>query len=1073
MDTMIRPGRWSLRTRFVALVLATVIPVTSLAVVWLFREVREQQARARLEVRESAARVADQAGHFIRGLWETLTLLTVTPVVQAQAPRLAGHFLADLLPKTPQFDDLCLISADGSPMACATRPERVGGVPAHAAAWFQDAARSGFATTSSLVLDPDTGKTAAYLGVPIRGPGREPMGALVAQVNLKEINQGIDPVPADSPVRWAIVDTQGRVLLQQSPQAAPGKPFDAPPGMLRAEIVVPGTTWWAVAMIPEAAVASRIREVAWLIGVPLGAILLFTAVVGIGIARSTWGPLRALAVAVRQIGGGEPPTRLPLEAGGELGEVARAFRDTLGSLTRRQRELVALLQANRALASTLDLDATLQAIVDQAATISGAPIVRLFMLDADAQLLRCRVAKGLPVEVERDFAVRVGESFSGQVAATRQPVAVADCLTDARLWYREHATQHGLVSYLGLPVHLGDQMLGVLVFNTPEPRTYPEDEIAFLAAFAQQAALAIQNARLFHREHVRRSQLEVIRDVTAEITREIELPHLLRLIQRRAMDLVGAASGGLYLWNEASQQLVLEAWHGGDPALDVPRRLGEGVIGAVAQRRQGMIVNEYQSSPLAHPVFLRDGRITAVLAEPLVYRDRLLGVIGVNNAGTDRRFTEEDQHILRLFAHQAAIALENARLFAETTRAYQTLRQTQEELVRSEKLRGLGQMAAGVAHDLNNTLAVILGQAELLRSRITDPETREGLGTLERAADDGAHVVRRLQDFARQRARVPLGTVDLAGVIRETVEITRPRWKDEPQREGCRIEVRMLLDPLPPILGHAAEIREVLTNLIFNAVDAMPSGGALTIAAHRGAETGGREPTPGKRGGPTEDRAIVVTVTDTGMGMTDAVRQRMFDPFYTTKGVQGVGLGLSVAYSIMERHGGAITATSAPGQGTTVTLRFRAAGAAAARPGPQAGGQVSPCRILLIDDDPAVRTTLTSLLTAAGHTVQKAEGGAEGVALFRATAVDVVLTDLGMPEVTGWDVARLVKAERAEVPVILLTGWGDQLPQELTEGLVDCVLAKPYRIQEIQAVLRDLVHPRSSSTPPYPLPDPS
>jgi CheY-like chemotaxis protein len=382
-------------------------------------------------------------------------------------------------------------------------------------------------------------------------------------------------------------------------------------------------------------------------------------------------------------------------------------------------------------------------------------------------------------------------------------------------------------------------------------------------------------------------------------------------------------------------------------------------------------------------------------------------------------------------------------------------------------------MAAGVAHDLNNTLAVILGQAELLRLRITDPGIREGLGTLERAADDGAHVVRRLQDFARQRARAPLGAVDLAGVIRETVGITRPRWKDEPQREGHRIEVRMLLDPLPPILGHAAEVREVLTNLIFNAVDAMPGGGTLTIAARQGVKMGDRGSTPVGDAVSTEDRAIEVTVTDTGMGMTDEVRQRMFDPFYTTKGFHGVGLGLSVAYSIMERHRGAITATSAPGRGTTVTLRFRAAAAVAARPEPEPGGRVLPCRILLIDDDPAVRTTLTSLLTAAGHTVQQAESGAEGVALFRATAVDVVLTDLGMPEVTGWEVARLVKAERAQVPVILLTGWGDQVPQELTAGLVDRVLAKPCRIQEIQAVLQDLVHPRSSSTPPYPLPDPS
>jgi signal transduction histidine kinase/CheY-like chemotaxis protein len=1009
--------------------------------------------------------VADQADYFIRGLWGTLTLLTVTPVVQTQAPRLAGHFLAELLPTTPQFEDLCLIAADGSPTACAKRPGRVVDVPANAAAWFRNAARSAFATSSGLVLDPETGNSAAYLGVPIRGPGREPMGALAAQVNLKELRQGIDPVPADSPVRWAIVDTQGRVLLQQSPQAAAGKPFDAPPGMLRAEIIVPGTTWWVVAMMPEAVVASRIREVAWLIGAPLCAILLFTAVVGIGIAHSTWGPLRALAVAVRQIGGGEPPTRLPLEAGGELGEVARAFRDTLGSLTRRQRELVALLHANRALASSLDLDATLQAIVDQAATISAAPVVRLFMLDAEAQLLRCRVAKGLPVAVEQDFVVRVDESFSGEVAASRHPVAVADSLSDARLLHREHAAAYGLVSYLGLPVQLGDQMFGVLVFNTPEPRTYSEGEVAFLSAFAQQAALAIQNARLFHGEHIRRTQLEVIRDVTAEITREIELPHLLRLIQRRAMELVGAASGSLYMWNEASQLLTLEAWHGGDPTLDVPRKLGEGVIGTVAQRRQGVIVNDYPSSPLALPIFARDGRITAVLAEPLVYRDRLLGVIGVNNLGTEQRFTEDDRHILRLFAYQAAIALENARLFSEATRAYETLRHTQEELVRSEKLRGLGQMAAGVAHDLNNTLAVVLGQVELLRLRIADPEMLDGLETLERAADDGAHVVRRLQDFARQRAGAPLGAVDLARVVQDTVEITRPRWKDEPQREGHLIEIRTLLDPLPPILGHAAEVREVLTNLIFNAVDAMPKGGTVTITAHIEAEVGDRESTTGDGSVPADNRTIEVAVADTGVGMTDEVRQRMFDPFFTTKGVQGVGLGLSVAYGIMERHGGSIAATSIPGRGTTVRLRFRVAPPRAEPTTSAHGGELPPCRILLIDDDADVRATLGSLLTRAGHTVYQAEGGAAGVALFRTRVVDAVLTDLGMPEVNGWEVARTVKAERAHVPVILLTGWGEQPPIEPTgRGLVDRVLGKPCRIEDIQAALRDLAHPPSTAT---------
>jgi CheY-like chemotaxis protein len=199
--------------------------------------------------------------------------------------------------------------------------------------------------------------------------------------------------------------------------------------------------------------------------------------------------------------------------------------------------------------------------------------------------------------------------------------------------------------------------------------------------------------------------------------------------------------------------------------------------------------------------------------------------------------------------------------------------------------------------------------------------------------------------------------------------------------------------------------------------------------------------------------------------MTDEVLQRMFDPFFTTKGVQGVGLGLSVAYGIMERHGGSIAATSIPGRGTTVRLRFRVAPPRAEPTTSAHGGELPPCRILLIDDDADVRATLGSLLTRAGHTVYQAEGGAAGVALFRTRVVDAVLTDLGMPEVNGWEVARTVKAERAHVPVILLTGWGEQPPIEPTgRGLVDRVLGKPCRIEDIQAALRDLAHPPSTAT---------
>jgi signal transduction histidine kinase/CheY-like chemotaxis protein len=391
-------------------------------------------------------------------------------------------------------------------------------------------------------------------------------------------------------------------------------------------------------------------------------------------------------------------------------------------------------------------------------------------------------------------------------------------------------------------------------------------------------------------------------------------------------------------------------------------------------------------------------------------------------------------------ADQAGIAIENARLFADLNESYAKLQQAQAELVRSEKLRGLGQMAAGIAHDLNNTLAASLGQVELLRLRGAPPEVRAGLDVLENAATDGARVVRRIQDFARQGAASPLAPMDLGQAVREALEITRPRWQDEVQQGGKTIAVQTALDHLPPMLGHAPEVREALTNLIFNAVDAMPDGGTLRFA------------------GEAAPSWITLQMTDTGIGMSEAVRQKVFEPFFTTKGVMGTGLGLSVVYGIMERHGGRVDVTSVPGQGTTFTLRFQQAPAGPSRgaPAPQSVARAPRC-ILVIDDEATVRRTMTDLLQAAGHTVLAAESGSAGLVRLEHTLPDLVLTDLGMPEMSGAEVARRVKAAHPRLPVILLTGWGDTpaLPKA-DRQFVDRVLGKPVRLADLLQMVAEL-----------------
>jgi signal transduction histidine kinase/ActR/RegA family two-component response regulator len=680
--------------------------------------------------------------------------------------------------------------------------------------------------------------------------------------------------------------------------------------------------------------------------------------------------------------------------------------------------------------------------------------------------------KGTPLL--RDFQMPIGRGLSGRVAATGEPLFVEDPGADPENLFAEVDRAQGVATYLGLPVKTRDQVLGVLTFNTTTPHAYTPDELAYLGSFAAQAAIALEKAELLREEQSRRQQLEAVEAISAEMTRELDLPRVLDIIARRARELVGASACAVWLWSEAEAALSVQAWSGmGEEGHGVRIRLGEGVTGEAARRREGLIVNDYGSCPFAHPHFLAWAPHRAVLAEPLLYRDRLLGVIAMDHLDGERIFRTRDHHVLRLLAAHAAIAIENARLFAEVNRSYRELQRAQDELIRSEKLRALGQLAAGVAHDLNNILAAVLGQAQLLQLRIPDPEIQDALATLENAATDGAHIVRRLQDFARQRARSELVPMDLGAAVQEALEIARPRWRDEPQRHGHVIAITTTLRGLPAILGHPAEVREAVTNLILNAVDAMPQGGTLALSARRvpreTERATGPDPTaeaPATGIASVGAEWVELTIADTGTGMSEEVRQRIFEPFFTTKGARGSGLGLSVVYGIMERHGGRIALDSTQGQGTRLTLRFQAAGSPPAAPGKESPAASTPLRVLLVDDDAMVRETVGSLLRIMGHQTIEADGGAAGIARLAGSPVDVVMTDLGMPEVTGWEVARAAKAHDPSLPVILLTGWGDQiLPESRSRDLVDRILGKPFRLEELKRAIAELHRTRSPIGP--------
>jgi signal transduction histidine kinase/ActR/RegA family two-component response regulator len=392
-------------------------------------------------------------------------------------------------------------------------------------------------------------------------------------------------------------------------------------------------------------------------------------------------------------------------------------------------------------------------------------------------------------------------------------------------------------------------------------------------------------------------------------------------------------------------------------------------------------------------------------------------------------------------------------------KAYDELRQTQQSVVQQERLRALGQMASGIAHDVNNALSPVLAFADMVLRK--EPElsagSRKNLEHIKTAAEDIAHIVERMSEFYRRREenkRLRLVNVNL--LIEQVVDLTRPRWQDMAQSQGVLIRVEPVLDEkIPELYANESELRETLTNLILNSVDAMPKGGTVTIGI-RGLSANAEF---FSRSGPSH---LVLEVRDTGQGMDEKTRQRCLEPFFSTKRDRGgTGLGLAMVYGMMERHEGTIEVESELGKGTTVRLIFPL------RQAPSITGDTvltpraaqQPLRVLCIDDEPLLRELLKEVLEFEKHQVVTADGGQTGLEAFQAALdqgepFDIVVTDLGMPHIDGRAVAQAIKTNSSATPVIMLTGWGTMLNErgDLPTN-VDAILSKPPRPSELHDTL--------------------
>jgi signal transduction histidine kinase len=365
-------------------------------------------------------------------------------------------------------------------------------------------------------------------------------------------------------------------------------------------------------------------------------------------------------------------------------------------------------------------------------------------------------------------------------------------------------------------------------------------------------------------------------------------------------------------------------------------------------------------------------------------------------------------------------------------RTLNELQRTQRQVIQQERLAALGSMAGGIAHDFNNALSIIMGFGELLlRDAKHDGLTKKNatlqITTILTAAEDAAKIVRRLRAFYRtdepEEQRLP---VDLNKLIEQAVSLTRPRWQTESIASGCTITVNTECGDIPCVTGDAAELREVLTNLIFNAVDALPRGGTITLRTR------------------CEGEAVAFEISDTGTGMSEEVRQRCLEPFFTTKGKRGTGFGLSMVFGIIQRHGGTIDIKSELGKGTTFALRLPPASATSVTR-PDALPRVnSPLRVLVVDDQPIFCQLVCEHLQDDLHTVETALSGSDALKKFRANPFDLVITDHVMAEMSGEQLAGTIKELNPKVPVILLTGYArDSTTGNQYSDAIDLVLKKP------------------------------
>src|SRR5436309_2688627 len=658
----------------------------------------------------------------------------------------------------------------------------------------------------------------------------------------------------------------------------------------------------------------------------------------------------------------------------------------------------ALAAVNRRISSALELDDLLRQISVLAAELTGTRFASFWIADEERRTLTLTSASAS--EMLEDFAPRVltyDVGGVGWVARHRVPLVVGDTSADDRVANPTWASRWGLHASAAYPVLAGSELLAVMALGHSEPLSFGAETRDIIDMFLAQAAVAIQNARLYREAQRRRDVAEVLARLARELTASLEVERIAALLARGILELVKVQRAAVlrYEPDDSTLRVIAVAGVAAEAATDFVLRAGEGVAGrAIAERKIVMTPDILTDPAIELSAELRERTAAhgfrGAAGIPLLTHERLIGALTLW-LEPGRLLSPDELQALEALADQAALAFENARLYTSARDSFARLRDTQMQLVHAAKMSALGQLVAGVAHELNNPLSVIVGYGQLLLARELPAAMKRPIEMVVSQADRMAKIVRNLLFFSRQRPP-ERAALDLNEVIERTLSLRL----NQLTLSGISVE-RDLASGLPAIVGDPNQLEQVFLNLLLNSEQAIHDG-------KRGARIVVRTST--SEGG----RAVKAQVIDDGPGIPGEVLAHVFEPFFTTKEVgTGAGLGLSVSYGIVQEHGGRLVVGSRPGA-TVFTLELPVAPPAEL---PTAELAVEPPAIqgagrlaLVVEDEPSVRELIVTLLGQTGWRVEVASGGRAGLESVRRRRYDLVVSDVRMPEGGGEEFYR-------------------------------------------------------------------